>query len=84
MIILGQSEAKSDLDAGIATQAYATQRFIEGTFLTTKLVMCLAHTIDADADVVITDIDDIFDVIFRDQGTIRRQADVKPLLFCML
>jgi len=52
---------------------------IEGAVEATEGVMRLAQTVDADADVVVTDGGDVRDIAFVDQRAIGRQTDIKPI-----
>jgi hypothetical protein len=55
MIVLGHGEAHADLEPGIAAQADAGQRQVEGALHAAELVVRGAEAVEADADVVVAD-----------------------------
>ena len=76
-IILCQGEPDTDFYARIPTQTNAVQRFFEGTALATKAIMGLFDTVQADTDIIETNRRDRGDIALVDQGTVRRQTDIK-------
>ena len=77
-IIPGQGKAQADLDPGVMAKPDTAYGLVKCPLFATKTVVGIAHTVEADADVVIADGFDIGDIVFSYQGAVTRQADVKP------
>jgi len=76
-VVLRHGEAHADLQAEVAAEADAVQRFLEGALHAAELVVRLANAVEADADVVKVSLRDTADVGFVDQRAVGGETDVE-------
>ena len=76
-VILGHGEADADLDAAVAQQPQAAQRFVIGAGAATEAVMGGADAIKGNADIVVADVTDAVGKTGVDQGAVAGEPDIE-------